>query len=429
MKFETIKTIILILLVGLSLILTFGLWNHQPNFDQLYDPQSDYVNEVSVGGVEASRKTIVQPTSIIFHTGGSHFGFQEPRERRSFYQDMQDWALEDIQLDDASGEPDKEENIVEITFPVQMPAEIINSLFTINEEDRLPDWSFNKMFITFDQSNSQLELSFMSLNGEKKVTSKVSNSNVYKNVWGYMTDPSELSEQLIFEGDQEVYVPETIPELKKRSFTAKDIEPRVLVDALFRNPSLVSPNIGEAYFTDGQRGLRVVQDGKSMEFINPIQSTEDDMEYGDLLDLSLENINMHRGWTDGYYLADINLTNNQVRYQMHYEGYPVFNSSNLSVIEQEWRNNELHQYRRPLFSLNNLLGGDVIDVPSGEETINYIEGSSDYKTEDVKDIQLGYKLNYLEGSSYSATLEPAWYILYKNKWEELPMDSKNEGGD
>src|SRR5690625_6489650 len=92
---------------------------------------------------------------------------------------------------------------------------------------------------------------------------------------------------------------------------------------------------------------------------------------------------------------------------MRYEGYPVYNNSGLSIIEQSWRNQELHQYRRPLFSLNNSLGGDVVNLRSGSNVIHYLENNAKYEMEKVNDIQVGYHLKYLDNATHSLTLEPA----------------------
>jgi len=53
--------------------------------------------------------------------------------------------------------------------------------------------------------------------------------------------------------------------------------------------------------------------------------------------------------------------------------------------------------------------------------------------ESVKDIQVGYTLNYLD-DTHSLTLTPSWYILYEGEWLKFnPTDYQNDfhtrGGD
>ena len=80
MKLETFKTIILTILVGISLLLTFSLWNYQPNYDPLYPTSSNYVNEVDAGGIEETKRSIIEPINIVFHYDGETYGFEKRGE-------------------------------------------------------------------------------------------------------------------------------------------------------------------------------------------------------------------------------------------------------------------------------------------------------------------------------------------------------------
>src|SRR5699024_5574414 len=104
---------------------------------------------------------------------------------------------------------------------------------------------------------------------------------------------------------------------------------------------------------------------------------------------------------------------------MRYERYTVYNNSGLSIIEQSWRNQELHQYRRPLIRLNNSLGADVVNLKSGSNVIHYLENNAKYEMEKVNDIQVGYHLKYLDNATHSLTLELACYMKYKGLCQEI----------
>src|SRR5699024_9559261 len=130
----------------------------------------------------------------------------------------------------------------------------------------------------------------------------------------------ELTEFVLYdESSEPIYLPAESLEIKNRSITFQTIDSYLLVNALFNNPSNVSPNIGEAYFTDGQRGMSILNEGRSMEFINPIHSNGEHMDPFLLLDRSLSKINEHKGWTNKFILIDINTLNNELRYRMQYD--------------------------------------------------------------------------------------------------------------
>src|SRR5699024_8084635 len=65
----------------------------------------------------------------------------------------------------------------------------------------------------------------------------------------------------------------------------------------------------------------------------------------------------------------INEIDDSIKYRMHYNDFPVFSSQDLSVIEQSWRDQDLHLYRRPLFSLDNCLRW--IRLPLVREKISF----------------------------------------------------------
>src|SRR5699024_7515377 len=397
------------------------------NNELTYD--TSYVNEVDIGGIEETKKSLIEPRSIIFHNNGRYFSYTDPLNSQNLYKDMQSWVLYDLTVSDASIPSNK--YMVELIFPDAIPVKMLPSLFTLNKDEPLPNWSFKRIFITFDPSATTLHVTFLSVDERKQATAMIDNTGKYDLLWSALSQFDDLSEYVLFEpGDEKIYLLKNDVQMKKRSMAVKGTDPDMLVNALFSNPSLVSANVGEAYFTDGQRGLSVMHDEKNMEFINPINPNFDPMDPADLLDSSISNVNEHKGWTNTYKLEKIDRSANSLRFRMRYDGYPVYNRNDLSVIEQVWREQELHQYRRPLFILNNSLGEDPVTLPSGSDVIFFLQNESEYEIDKISDIQVGYQLSYLDNATYSLMLEPAWYVNYKGHWQEIKMnDDRDKGGN
>lgn len=434
MNIETIKSFILTILVLISILLTFSLWNYKPDYDRIYNAPHTYINEVDIGGAEVTKKDIIQPDLMIFHYKDNYFGFSRLRDQQNLYKDMQNWVIYDFNPSSKQANLDQK-NKLEITFPTAIPMKLIGSLFHLHEdfsEDLLPSWSFERIYIVFNEEDATLSVQFMSLDGEEQSEAIINNASIYNELMSYVTDEELLIEYMLFDSAKQlIYLPEAQIEMIRRSLTVKNIETSLLVDALFSNPSLVSHNIRESSFSDGQRALNVIQEGRSMEYYNPIESDDNEIDMIELLEQSIENINEHKGWTEDYHLDDIVMSTNKIRYRMHYDGYPVFNNIDLSIIEQQWRGHDLHLYHRLLFTLNDSLGGDTINLASGNELINYLKNNSKYKIDKINDIQIGYKLLYLEDASYSVVLEPAWYIDYDGSWNEVKfedLENMEKGG-
>jgi len=430
MNYETIKSFILIVLIGISLLLSFILWSYQPNYENVYD--TSYVNEVDIGGIEKTKNELIEPTEIIFRNGTRASSFINPVDRHMFYNDLASWVLYDYRAGDSNGRPDEEEMFVEIIFPSAIPADVITNLFTFDEEFDPPNWSFERVFFTFDEQHHLLKLIILSVDDRKQITATVEKSETYEKVLSYMKRPEHLQEYISTGSvNAPIYLPKEQIQLSRKTLVATDIEqPESFINALFSNPSLVTQNIREAYFTDGQRGMRILHEGSRLEFINPIQPSFDSINPMELLDKSITNINEHKGWTNDFLFENISSQNN-IRYRLHYEGYPVFNRT-LSTIEQEWRQQELYQYTRPLIRIGNLLNSREMELSSGEELLHVLTEDNRMEMEYINDIQVGYSLSYLE-DAHTLTLEPDWYILYEGDWvkydpAEQQQDLQVEGG-
>lgn len=431
MNIETIKSIILFVLVGISFMLTYILWSYQPNYDYFYD--ASYVNEVDIGGVEKSRNELIQPKQIVFRNENNIFSFIDPKDEEGFYQEISSVVLYNYQILDASGRPDSDEYI-EIIYPTAIPVEVIISLFTFEDGVVTPSWSFERIFLTKNEQNRTIQLIVLSEDGNKQLTATIEKTETYEQFETLIEGHSLLEEYVVVGEENPIYIPKNEIKLPSKTLVAGWIEPEEFVNALFANPNLVTSNMKEAYFTDGQRGMRILDDGRKLEFINPIQSTveEEDSTPLQLIDQSITNINEHKGWTNNFVLDDIDLNENKITYRLYYDGYPIYDFAALSVMKQAWKGQVLFEYERPLIQVGNLLNIQEKELLSGENLMDALENNRNYDLEDVQDIVLGYELNYV-WDNHSLVLEPNWYIKYDDDWMKYhSTEDENlsvEGGD
>lgn len=428
MNFETVKSFILLILVVISITLTFGLWYYQPTYDILED-EDDVELETDVGGKEMSISDVIKPDEVIFHNNVSehYFTFKKPMDVIHLYNNMQSWSISEFDERPAKGLT-KEDEQIEIRFPTDLSMELVDSLFSINDDVTLPTWSFNKMFISFDKDSSSLDVVFISSDEDKASVAEIHNGEAYDQLWGYMAAQENMTQLMQYNPDSDktpIYIPLDSVTMTEYALSIDDINPNMLVNDLFRNPSLVSTTIDESYFTDGQRDMRLLNDKKTIQFIDPYSSYER-MEVPDLINQSIDSINNHKGWTSDFYLSDLTTAKNQLEFQMHYEGYPVFSYSNLSVIEQQWRNQDLNLYERPLFQLKNILRQEEKKLDSGERVTEKLSSNPNYSDmSKIHDLKIGYRLSY-EESTQSVTLKPAWYVNYDGNWREINFDDPDK---
>jgi regulatory protein YycH of two-component signal transduction system YycFG len=435
MKWETAKTFILIILIGTSLVLTFGMRNYQPDVTNLSD---ESIGEVNLGGTrDESKRTIVRPSEVIFKSNGNFFGFAKPKGREQMYDQMYSWTFTNFTTQ-VAGERNPGNYEIEVIFPDAIPLELFGSIMSFNEEDIFfPEWSFERLFITFTDKES-MNIEFISTSGNEKATATVNNPNDYEQMWTYMTSLETdrfVDYTVMNTGTKNIYIPSGEMVLKKEAISFETIDPSDMRDILFPDPAVVMESTtttsGLTYFTDS-RQIRMGANNLVMEYVNPFTENSDPpLTVVSLLDSSISNLNENGSWTGDFKLAELNAYQNFVKYRLHYGGYPVFSSANpdLSVIEQKWNSQQLEEYRRPLFRLINSLQHSDVDLISAESLITKLKNHQSYTLEKIQDIRIGYRLNVnLEKNAIE--LEPAWHVKYDGHWR-VPAFSEvsQEGGD
>lgn len=423
MNIESIKTFLLVILVGASFMLSFALWSYQPKYESLYNP--DYVSEIDVGGKERFIGELIEPSNIFFRTEDLVYGFKRPAEQQKLFKALSTWVLYDVSVQDV-GVRSTNEDHVEIIFPAAIPAELIPNLFTLNEVIASQLWSFDNMYITLDEESLTLKVRIISIDNRKELTATIEKSETYNNLAQYFSENQSLEAYTFLQaGNSMVYLPADEVSVSKRTLVASVIKPELFFNALFPNPTIVTPNLKEAYFTDGTRGMRILEGNRTLEFINPIQENYEQLDTASLLDLSMNHINNHKGWTNDYIFENMERNENSIRYRQYYDGYPLLASPQTAVIEQQWREGDLFQYTRPLIQMGNILNSEQVLLPAGTEIVELLEEDAEINLEKIKDIKVGYAQSYLD-EAHSVVLIPNWYMLYNGEWKRIQYVSDNE---
>src|SRR5690625_445710 len=126
MSYEAIKSLILTLLIGTSIFLSFILWTYQPNYKQIYD--TSYVNEANVGGREILKSELIKPQHILFKKRDEVYGFEKPLLKNNFYEEMTNWTFYEYKESSVEDEDDLNHHI-EILYPLQIYSELFLYMF------------------------------------------------------------------------------------------------------------------------------------------------------------------------------------------------------------------------------------------------------------------------------------------------------------
>lgn len=430
MRYETIKSSILFVLVMLSVFLTWNLWTYQPNYATM--EKSNYVAQVSLSEKQEVKK-IIKPDMALFHLKNEHYGTVNADELDKMIKEMSSWKFLDIknytdkvaninQLENANGS-------VEFLFPAEVPIQLFRDVLTF-EDKKVPAFNFDRFIVNVENPDKENGVVYFVSTADQQVYISHINTTFLNNFYhdfyknanqypGYFAyNLSEKRPILLPDG------PTVMMEYKYLPVTLNSEEFR---DALFTDPSFVQKSYvanGEEY-TNGSSKMNIDYDKNMLLYVNPTAAGNYQEKSNDLVKRGIDFVNDHGGWTDAYRYVAKDEIHHQMTFRLYsVEGYPVFNEDGLSEINESWGQNEINKYIRPNISLNLPIKTETqkITVPSGHELIHFLKDKKNLKLEQIENLVLGYKMERDIQESKLIRLEPEWYYRINKTWYGISMD-------
>ncbi|WP_148358424.1 YycH family regulatory protein [Peribacillus simplex] len=438
MNFERAKSIILIILVGTSIFLTWSIWTYEPEYDP-FEQSSEFIKIKSDVQIVSD---VIKPVSILFHGNGQHFQTSNPVEINEMEKEFSQWRFSGIKevsvkrLQRKFDDFVHEDGSIEIKFSDDIPIALYKTVLNIRDKE-VPEFSFDRILIKQkDISGKESAVYFVSYDQEKiyqgMVDSKKLRNFMDSFYRGSYDEHPEYTAETI-NSKRTLFVPENPVEINRFEYYIDDLDIGNLKNALFNNPKYVRQepvSVGEEY-TDGTRLMTVNKDNYLISYINPAQKSKLFGSSSDLLQKSIDFINDNAGWEDNNYrFAYMSENEQRVVFRLFVNGYPAFNESGMTEIEQIWGKEEIYSYDRPYFSLDSVLPSEesVKTLKSGREVLNQLKSKDNIDFKSVEDISIGYRLNKSLDSKLVTlvTLDPTWYYRVGDKWFIVPFE---EGGD
>ncbi|WP_152657498.1 YycH family regulatory protein [Oceanobacillus sp. CFH 90083] len=421
MKLETAKSLLLIILIGTSLILTFGMWNYRAEYEPLNDVES--IDEADLGGETKDVDDVIKPNNIVFKMNGQFFSYANPADSMQLFEDIQRWKLTDIQ--NRAAEDDRESGAeAEIIFPTEVPLSLFDSILNVDNTLRSnTNFYVDRFYIALNEETGVLQVQFVSTDGEEVVEGTIHSTEHYErllSIFNELDDEAYEERELISGTAKDIYIPIEAKSMKSFTYTFDTTDAVTIRNIMFTNPNVV--NISESapgsimYRTDN-RQLNISNHG--MRFIDVAERNNEPTDTN-VLRQSMEKINEHKGFTDDYRLESF--TEDSIAYRLYRFQYPVVNNSymDLSMIYQEWQNDQLSEYNRSLISLDTVINTSSKELRSGNEIILSIQQGEN--AADIDDVQIAYRLTIgsnENGEDY-VLLEPNWYQRIDNSWSTVP---------
>ncbi|MEI2401039.1 YycH family regulatory protein, partial [Paenibacillus phytohabitans] len=308
MKYESIKTTILIILVLSSIVLTWTLWTYQPQYKDL-EPTDDLVEEVTEN-VFKETSQVIKPSNILYHIEGQHFGTFNGVELNKVMKEISTWEIYDVQnithtvQNEGLADFLSRSGHVEIDFPNPFPLQLYKSFMKINDKEHSLI-SFDRFVIDVDSENRGQGSVYFVSTGDNLVYEGQVDSRLTKDFKrSFYTTATRYPEQIEYTLSEtnSVYLPKDTTVVDRLDYYIDEIEINTFVERLFANPDHVKRDMlttGEVR-TDGTRLLRVYHNQKYIEFLNPTIITRNQTATSDLIQTSIDFVNEHVGWTDDY---------------------------------------------------------------------------------------------------------------------------------
>ena len=419
---EPVKSVVLFLLVVLSVVLTFIHWTYTPDYEYIEKTESKEI----VIGTKKNINEVFKPYKAIFRAEDEWTGTSSNGAIKDLMSAFGTWTALDLEQINSNVSPDyineimRTNNRFTVFFAGEVPFSTFNSMFQFTAKD-LPETTFNRIIIDWGEyNNKELDLFFVSGNNTSLLRShvRISDANRFMKE---IIEPSKkynAYKEIEREGFTSLYVVDEEVELLNYTYFMNELSPEQFKNVLFTNPNLVERNVESATssekYSDGMSEMTVDTQLKSLIYVDPAAESSLGTVPSKIVKDSFDFVNEHGGFTEDYRYVSMNLSKNQIDYQLYLQGFPVYSDQTITRITTIWGDNRIFRYKRPYFSLDMDIPSEKVikELPSGTEIIEKIHNLDNIVLSDIKDIVVGYNLIQDENQRLFK-FEPSWFLIHK----------------
>lgn len=431
---ELIKSVVLILLIALSITLSFSIWTYTPKYQTI---EKQPTVDISISQ-KKNITDVIKPYKLVFNYEDGLKGTADSMEIDEFVGGLKNWMMSDLRLVDRSFDANKfatfarEKNRLVLFFPAEVPLSVYSNLLNI-EELNIPETTFDRIIIEWNPVSTAMNVYFISRENSLLYSAKANVLDVQNFQQSILNSGNNYGEYAEVNPGSTPYVvvPVDRIELIRNTYSQGEISPSRFRDALFRDPnavkrSQVDANINE--FQDDRAIMTIDTLKKDLDYVHPTAKSNELAIPSELLFNTFEFINEHGGWTGDFRFSYMDPLSRFVQYQHYVNGLPVFSDTTSTKIEQTWGEEQVFRYKRPYYILDSSLPSEteVKTLPSGLEVAEILINAKEIDMNIVEEISPGYYLKH-DRENNLFLLDPSWYYLIGGKW--IRFAPEQFGGD
>lgn len=440
MKYETIKTTLLIFLVVVSIYLTWTLWTFQVKYDDTYN-KTDVSKKQKVE--QKDLRDIVKPYKIILHEKGNHFGTtKDSGEIDVVLNEISSWKFYDI----GDVKEYKESSIrkltqgsrkLELSFPDEIPFETYKGIITVNDK-KIPLANFDRIIIDLANPSQKVTTVYFVNSKKNEVFSGLVSSNGLQAFVNKMDNKKNKklqpysSHQL--SNGKVIFLPVGEPEVTRYEYYWEKVDDEHIdrfKKALFLDQKIVekSQNGNKTEYNDGTSIMSVNKNQGTIYYVNFSESPDVIRRGRELIKRSNDFVNQNGGWMDNFLYFSKNSAKNQVVFRLFKEGLPVFSDNHLAEVLLNWGEEQIYEYQRPYMDFETLVptsDPSYVELEPAESVLNKLMADPKIDYKKIDNVLIGYQLVY-NPTVQSLLYEPKWFYHIDGTWKPL-MSKEDQRG-
>ena len=433
---ELIKSIILILLVLMSVVLTYMTWNFSPdlaNVDNQGSNSKDYEPNTIGKPLNQGMDQVITPYQVVHSKGDQTEGMEATKQNiENILKPLKNHRVlhaEQMHSNHNLIIPDLTDEFLVLDFSYDTPLATYLGQ-ALNIDAKVPNnFKFDRLII---DNNKDGNVKLYAISSDRHNVVRMTTSaklNNLKKVMQTQHKKMQPYSEIITNKDTidratHIFAPKS-PEAMKSYHT---IYNRISVDtmnSILFNDSVVvrSTKSGTATYNNNTGVANYNDETEKYRYTNLSEDENRSTNMQDSIPSTYDYINNHGGFTDDYRLFNIDNKNGELTYQMFLNGRPTFNDENLNNIKVSWGDKGVFSYARALLKANVTIdsGGNETKLPGAETVRSELANNPEINFEDVTNMTIGYRMEEKPDKSdieiqRNSEFKPQWYVQYNGEW-------------
>ncbi|SFC48873.1 Two-component signal transduction system YycFG, regulatory protein YycH [Alkalibacterium subtropicum] len=424
MIWSKIKQLLLVVLIGLSLFLSFQIWTTGV---QLREPSRSGGTPVPASLVDRSRVEVFSPKKIIWHRNE----LDRKLEINTFY--ATDWA-ETYLSTTAFGEVQSPQRLsfasyqeylnddswVEFVFDAPVPFGIFEDGFN----DLSTDYE-NRTFthVLMNKENPELAGFYDSHNAFLYQIDGTEYTEEILDELLYAEDNITIDVEAFEVNERFIYLPVDEQEVEYRDYLVERLPNNLFVLQFFSDTSEIDARRtgSTTRYIDLTTELRINDSTNTLTYLRQ-RSDMGQMTFSERLLSSYQTLTQVENWTEHVHYQGYVPETNEVTFQRYIQGYPIYSSQQYeSMIEVTVVESGLTSLQVPVRVVQTpltLTGERTKTLPSGADIIAQLEEAGP-ALQRIDDIRIGLTWTESQEDERVVHFEPHWYVESQGNWIEV----------